>query len=135
LTHPPRAEGPSPIIAALVTFGFDFENPIMVATNRERLPNRRQSVTFDFEFAGLRYTCTVGRFRDGRIAEIFLGNHKTNSSADTNARDSAIVASLALQYGADIETIRKALCRDSHSRASGPLGTAIHILAETEHES
>ena len=77
-----------------------------------------------------RYTCTVGSFRDGRVAEIFLGNHKTNSSADTNARDSAIVASLALQYGADIETIRKALCRDSHGRASGPLGAALDRLAD-----
>jgi hypothetical protein len=66
------------------------------------------------------------------IAEIFLGNHKTNSSADTNARDIAIVASLALQYGADIETIRKALCRDSHGRASGPLGTALDLLAGIE---
>src|SRR5260370_37848866 len=109
----------------------------MVAIKRERLPSRRQSETFDFEFAGLRYTCTVGRFRDGRVAEIFLGNHKTNSSADTNARDSAIVASLALQYGADIETIRKALCRDSHGGASGPLGVALDLLAddgEARHE-
>jgi hypothetical protein len=102
----------------------------MVSVKRERLPNRRQSQTFDFEFAGLRYTCTVGRFRDGRVAEIFLGNHKTNSSADTNARDSAIVASLALQYGADIETIRRALCRDSHGGASGPLGVALDRLAD-----
>jgi hypothetical protein len=30
-----------------------------------------------------------------------------------HARDSAIVASLALQHGTEIETIRKALCRDS----------------------
>jgi hypothetical protein len=97
---------------------------------RERLPNRRQSETFNFECAGLRYTCTFGRFCDGRIAEIFLGNHKTNSSADTNARDSAIVASLALQCGADIETIRKALCRDSHGRASGPLGAALDRLTD-----
>jgi hypothetical protein len=97
---------------------------------RERLSNRRLSETFDLECAGLRYTCTVGRFSDGRIAEIFLGNHKSNSAADTNARDSAIVASLALQYDADIETIRKALSRDSHGRASGPLGAALDRLAD-----
>jgi hypothetical protein len=114
-----------------VAFG-SIENPIMVAIKRERLPNRRLSETFDFECAGLRYTCTVGRFDDGRIAEIFLGNYKTNSSADTNARDSAIVASLALQYGADIETIRKALCRDSQGRTNGPLGTALDLLRDVE---
>jgi hypothetical protein len=39
----------------------------------------------------------------------------------SNARDSAIVPSFGLQQGADIESIRKALCRDSHGRAPGPL--------------
>jgi hypothetical protein len=128
LTHPLRAEGPSPIIVALVAFGFNFENPIMVAIKRERLPNRRQSETFDFECAGLRYTCTIGRFRDGRIAEIFLSNQKSNSAADTAARDAAIVASIALQFGANVETIRRALCRDSRGHASGPLGAALDEL-------
>jgi hypothetical protein len=43
---------------------------------RERLPNRRLGETFELEVAGLRYTCTIGRFPDGRLAEIFLQNHK-----------------------------------------------------------
>jgi hypothetical protein len=101
----------------------------MTQPRRERLPNRRLGETFGFECAGLRYTCTIGRFRDGRIAEVFLNNHKSNSSADTGARDAAIVASIALQHGADLETIRKALCRDGHGRPSGPLGAALDILA------
>jgi hypothetical protein len=101
----------------------------MTQAIRERLLNRRLGVTFNFECAGLQYTCTIGRFHDGRIAEIILGNHKSNSAADTGARDSAIVASIALQHGADIETIRKALCRDGRGRASGPLGTALDLLA------
>ena len=97
---------------------------------RERLPNRRLGETFSFECAGLSYTSTAGRFRDGRIAEVFLINHKSNSAADTNARDSAIVCSIALQHGADLETIRKALCRDGQGRASGPLGAALDRLSE-----
>ena len=100
----------------------------MATTKRERLPNRRLSETFDIESAGLWYTCMVGGFRDGRIAEIFLGNYKTNSSADTNARDSAIVCSIALQCGANLDTIRKALCRDSHGRPSGPLEVALDCI-------
>jgi DNA-binding transcriptional regulator YdaS (Cro superfamily) len=102
------------------------------ASHRERLPNRRQGETFDIECAGLRYTCSIGRFRDGRIAEIFLSNHKSNSAADTAARDTAIVASIALQFGASIETIRRALCRDSRGQASGPFGTALDLFAGTE---
>src|ERR1700722_7677763 len=104
----------------------------MVAIKRERLPNRRQGEPADIAGAGLRDTCTIGRFRDGRIAEIFLSNHKSNSAADTAARDAAIVASIALQFGASIETIRRALCRDSRGRASGPLGAALDRIAADE---
>jgi hypothetical protein len=98
---------------------------------RERLPNKRLGETFELEVAGLRYTCMIGRFPDGHVGEIFLNNHKSNSAADTNARDSAIVCSIALQYGADIETIRRALCRDSQGRPSGPLGAVLDLLANS----
>jgi hypothetical protein len=102
---------------------------VSAADTRTRLPNRREAETFSFECDSLAYTCTVGRFDDGRIAEIFLSNHKSNSAADTNARDSAIAASIALQHGADLETIRKGLCRDGRGRASGPLGVALDRIA------
>jgi hypothetical protein len=95
---------------------------------RQRLPNRRPAENFNFEVSGLRYTCTVGRFPDGKIGELFLNNHNSNSSADTAARDSAIVFSIALQHGADPETVRRALCRDSQGRASGPLGAALDVI-------
>jgi hypothetical protein len=105
----------------------------MTATQRrDRLPNRRSSVTFSFECNGLAYTATASWFRDGRLAELFLGNHKNNSGADTSARDAAIVLSFALQHGAEVEVIRRALSRDSHGRASGPLGAALDCLAEDE---
>ena len=97
---------------------------------RERLPNRRYVETFDLTVAGLRYTCSVGRFADGRLAEVFLSNHKSNSAADTAARDAAIAFSFAVQHGADPAAIRKAICRDSRGRASGPLGRALDLLAE-----
>jgi len=99
---------------------------------RERLPNRRASISFELEVAGLRYTATFSRFADGRIGELFLMNHKSNSAADTNARDSAIVFSFAVQHGADPDAIRRALCRDSQGRASGPLGAALDFLLGDE---
>jgi hypothetical protein len=101
----------------------------MTAPARRRLPNRRSAETFELEVGGLKYTATIGRHADGSIGEVFLNNHKTNSQADTNARDSAIVCSIALQFGADLETICKALCRDSQGRASGPLGQALDLIA------
>jgi hypothetical protein len=99
-------------------------------TTRRRLPNRRLAETFNVDIGGLQYICTVGRYPNGEIGEVFLSNGKCNSGADTAARDSAIVCSIALQFGADIETIRNALCRDARGVASGPLGATLDIIAE-----
>lgn len=104
-------------------------------TQRRQLRNRRASINFTFECAGLTYTATVSKFDDGGIGELFLANHKSNSAADTNARDSAIAFSFAVQHGADPEAIRRALCRNSQGRASGPLGEALDVLAEKRGES
>jgi len=78
--------------------------------NRERLPNRRAAETFEVEVNGLH----------------------SNSQADTNARDSSIAFSFAVQHGADPHAISRALCRDSHGRASGSLGAALDILLGDE---
>jgi hypothetical protein len=99
-------------------------------TTRNRLPNRRPAESFELEVNGLRYTATVGRFPDGTIGELFLNNHRSDSSADIAARESAIVFSIAIQHGADPQTIRRALCRDSQGRASGPLGAALDAITD-----
>lgn len=97
---------------------------------RERLPDRRASENLSFELHGLRYTATVSRGADGRLGELFLNNHKAGNQSDTNARDAAIILSFAAQHGADIETIRRALCRDSHGCPLGPVAAALDLLAE-----
>jgi ribonucleoside-diphosphate reductase alpha chain len=96
-------------------------------SDRHRLSDRRASESFTVECAGLQYTATISRFDDGRLGEIFLTSGKAGSAADTVARDAAIVCSIALQFGADVETIRKALCRDGSGKASGPLGAALDL--------
>jgi len=101
-------------------------------TTRRGLPNRRNAELLDFECGGFRYTVTVGRFPDGRIAELFLNNGKVGSDSETSARDAAVVCSIACQYGVPIEVIRKALLRDSQGRASSPLGAALDLIAERE---
>ncbi|MGB8895251.1 MAG: hypothetical protein WCD13_13225 [Pseudolabrys sp.] len=69
------------------------------------------------------------RFPNGQLAEIFLSNNKSGSDSDTAAKDSAVVCSIALQFGVPLDVIRKALMRDSRDRPSGPLGCALDILA------
>jgi hypothetical protein len=95
---------------------------------RRRLPNRRPSEFFDFESLSLRFTGSVSRYDDGRIGELFLDNHKAGSQIGTLVRDAAIVSSFALQHGADIDAIRRALCRDGEGKASGPLGAALDLI-------
>jgi hypothetical protein len=92
---------------------------------RERLPNRRACDSFEFTHACIPYIVSVSRYPDGSLGELFLRTTKAGSAADTNARDAAIVFSLALQFGADAEAIRHALCRDANGAALGPLGQAL----------
>jgi hypothetical protein len=101
-------------------------------STRQRLSNRRASVTFSFECAALRYTCTASRYPDGRLGEVFLSNHRADSHADACARDAAILASLALQHGVPLDALRRALLRDSQGRPSTPIGVALDILHAEE---
>jgi hypothetical protein len=95
---------------------------------RERLLDRRASESFSFRWNGILFAATISRFSDGRLAEIFLTNGKVGSDADAAARDSAVVCSLALQFGAPVETIRRAMLRDAQSVAASPLGQALDLF-------
>ena len=96
---------------------------------RNRLPNRRASLTFGFICGPHQYTATVSYFPGtNELAEIFLGNGRAGSDVDAAAKDSAVVASIALQYGVPLEVIRKALLRDPRGIASSPLGAALDLF-------
>ena len=98
-------------------------------SERQRLPNRRASTTFDAVAFNLKFTVTAAAFDGGGLAELFIKNHKCNSAAGIMASDCAIAASLALQYGCPTEVLRKALSRDARGNASGPLGVALDLIA------
>jgi hypothetical protein len=94
---------------------------------RNRLKDRRPHWLYRFECNGQSYTGGIGRFEDGRIAEVFINGSKVGTAAETNAQDAAIVASLALQHGCLLETIRHALARSGGSSA-GPLATLLAVV-------
>jgi hypothetical protein len=98
-------------------------------TARDRLPNRHLCETFGFQHGGMKYTASIACYADGRLAEVFISNHKTGSDTDAAAKDSAVVASIALQFGVPVETIRRALLRDARGNPSSPLGAALDLVA------
>jgi hypothetical protein len=83
-----------------------INNPI---TARERPSHSRPRIAFKFEHDGQQYRATFSRFTDGRLAEITL-----DGDADTPAR----LASMLLQYGVEIETVRRAV-------NGGPIAVAL----------
>jgi hypothetical protein len=95
---------------------------------RERLENRRPSELFEVESLKLPFTVSVSKYSDGRLAEIFINNHKAGSAAGIMASDLAVVCSIALQHGVPVEVIRRALMRDAQGRATSPLGVALDLL-------
>src|SRR5262245_1799443 len=97
-------------------------------TSRRRLPIRRAHQLLEFEHRGIRYTAGVGRFEDGTLAEIFLNTAKQGT--DVNARDAAVAASLLLQHGCSVDTLRQALTRNSDGSGSGLLACALDLIAE-----
>ena len=99
---------------------------------RLHLPDRRASIVFAFECNGLHYTASASWFDDGRLGEVFVGNHRADSHADACAKDAAILASVALQFGAPLDVLRRALLRDSQGRPSTPIGTVLDLLADKE---
>jgi hypothetical protein len=95
---------------------------------RDRLPNRRAALSTSFEREGARFEMTAGFYQDGRLGEIFLSADRANSLLDFLMSDAAILASLALQYGAPLDEIRAALKRDVRGVAASPIGEALDRL-------
>jgi hypothetical protein len=86
---------------------------------RERLADRRSHEIVAVEHGGFPLTVGFGRYEDGRLAEVFVDTHKGGTAIDTVLKDSAILLSLALQFGARASDIRKALS------PTGPIGTLL----------
>jgi len=101
-------------------------------TERQRLPNRREHELLNFEHGGISYTVGIGRFENGQLAEIFLNTAKHGTAVDVTARDAALAASLLLQHGCSVDTLRQALTRNGDGSGSGPLAHALDLLAERQ---
>lgn len=97
---------------------------------REKLPNCRLAETYALEHDGIRYAMTVGRYDDGRVAEVFVDCEKVTSAYDFLARDAAMVMSIALQYATPFDAWRKAVIRDANGAPLSLIGRVLDELKE-----
>jgi hypothetical protein len=104
---------------------------------RRILNNRRHHEVLEFRFWNVDFTVGVGRdAREGSsvepIQELFINAGKTGVQMETLARDSAVLLSIALQYGAPIEIMRRAITRNVDGSPSGPIGHLLDLLGGGE---
>ena len=103
-------------------------------SHRTPLFNRRASTTFEVEHEGIRFVVTAGEFPDGKPGEAFIGMDVKNTSTplETLARDAGLILSLAIQYGASIDTLRRAVTRlemtDAAEQALGNYGRPASLV-------
>jgi hypothetical protein len=98
------------------------QSPAAGKPGRERLPNRRGNISFNFLHDGRVYHATATRYQDDRLAEIFLDVGKAGSTVQQHAEATAVLASLALQNGVAVETI-------IHAVSGGPLANALELAS------
>ena len=100
--------------------------------NRRRLPDRRMSLTLEFEHAmqpgesPRSYLLTIGFYPNGRVGEIFLDGVKIGSALETHLDDGATLASGSLQYGDSAANLSRRLAE------AGVIREALRIAATIE---
>jgi hypothetical protein len=96
------------------------------------LPQRRQAETFDLDFGGLAkaHTITIGFYEDGSIGEVFINGGKSGEIVEAMARDAAVILSMALQFGANLEDVQKAITRDGQDDAQSIIGVVVDRMAK-----
>lgn len=103
----------------------------MAESPREEMPDRRETWTMDFEHEGVEYAASIGYFSDGRVSEIFVSGGKPGSAVSIMSNEASIIASVALQFGAPLKTIKSALPKLKDGRPAGPLGVALKLLEDS----
>lgn len=102
---------------------------------RETLPTRRGHTTVTLRWLGKDYDVSCGHYLDGRPAEIFVHSTKAGSDVQIVANDAAILMSLALQYGAPLQTIRSAMAREENGNAQSIIGQVADVFVRLQEQA
>lgn len=90
---------------------------------RQRLPNRRECETYEFEREGLNYTVSYGRpHQGGPVRELFINAGKSGTNMESIMRDVATAISIALQSKASPEDLAHSITRNPDGSPASPIG-------------
>jgi hypothetical protein len=105
-------------------------------SERRVLPQRRAAETFTVEWGGMagKFAVTLGYYENGELGEIFINGGKSGEQVEAIARDAAVILSMALQFGARLETIAAAVTRDSQGAPSSIIGAVLDELTRRSDE-
>ena len=81
------------------------------------------------------FQITIGRYpaaQNHRVGEVFIAGSKSGTGFEAVARDGAILLSLALQHGVELETIKHAITRERDGAASTIVGAVVDKLIEMD---
>jgi hypothetical protein len=101
-------------------------------SDRKPLPLRRRAETIKVRHGGATYHISTGHYAGGQLGEVFISTNKVGSNIEAMARDLAILISLALQHGCQIETISHALTREQDGSPATIAGAVANNLAQRE---
>jgi hypothetical protein len=97
---------------------------------RTPLPARRIHETLQLQHWSMHYTVGLGRSdQNAPVTEVFINCGRSGEQSETLASDSAVLLSIALQYGVPIEVLQHAITRDPDGKPSGPIGAIIDLIA------
>jgi len=98
---------------------------------RTKLLDRRECTTMDVYHNGQRYHVSIGRFRDGSLAEVFVSGSKSGSDLEAVCRDAAVILSISRQYGVPLDPILHAVTRNTDNSPSSIIGAVLERLKDS----
>lgn len=105
---------------------------------RHILPARRHAETFNMTFGGQNqpFAITCGYYDDeGKdLGEVFIDGPKEGSEMRSITHDSAVLVSIALQYGVPLATMRDALSRDKNGAPLTIIGAVLDKIIKQRGE-
>lgn len=100
---------------------------------RNKLPNRRTSVTRELWFNDERYHVSYSLDpRTLKVSEIFAHGPRSGSQQDALICTASTIISIALQSGASLEEMSHGVLRDEQGTPADVLGAFLDLLVEEQ---